>query len=225
MTSTKVVSENSTRTRPLEFDRAQVAKRKRLILIKEAAKVFSEFGYSKTSLDDVASNLNLTKAALYYYFKSKQELLYECYCHSFDALESALDYGVTRGSNGKEKIELFVRKYLSEGLGDLHYAVHLRDQEMLEENYLASITQRRRSARDIQRALVEEGIADGTISPCDPKLAVMMVSASVAWMVKAYRPDSERSAAEYADEVVRLLFFGLAKPMPRIYPRKKRITS
>jgi AcrR family transcriptional regulator len=196
---------------PSEFGRVELAKKKRLILLKEAARVFNERGYSKTSLDDVARNLNLTKAALYYYFKNKQEVLYECYCLSFDALDSALMYGQEHGKSGAEKIEIFMRNYLGKGLGDLHYAVNLRDKEMLEETYLERIDLRRRAARNIQRKLVVEGIADGTITECDPKLAVMMISASLAWMVKAYKPDSRRSAAEYTDEVVRLLFSGLAR--------------
>ena len=52
---------------------------KRTALLKEAARAFSSQGYHATSLDDVAKTLGVTKPALYYYIKNKQEILFECH--------------------------------------------------------------------------------------------------------------------------------------------------
>lgn len=50
---------------------------KRKVLIQEAARAFSTRGYHATSLADVARELGVTKGALYYYVKSKQDILFE----------------------------------------------------------------------------------------------------------------------------------------------------
>ena len=52
---------------------------KRNRMLKAAARCFNIKGYSGTSLKDVADLLGLTDAALYYYVRNKQELVYLCY--------------------------------------------------------------------------------------------------------------------------------------------------
>jgi AcrR family transcriptional regulator len=47
---------------------------KRGALVREAARAFSARGYYNTSLDDAAKQLGVTKAALYYYVKGKEEI-------------------------------------------------------------------------------------------------------------------------------------------------------
>lgn len=44
-------------------------------ILLEALKLFSQSGYKGTSMNDIASQLNVTKAALYKHYKSKQEIL------------------------------------------------------------------------------------------------------------------------------------------------------
>ena len=48
-------------------------------ILKAAATCFNQKGYSGTSLKDVSRHLGLTDAALYYYVKNKEELVYQCY--------------------------------------------------------------------------------------------------------------------------------------------------
>ncbi len=52
---------------------------KREAVLATAAQLFLEQSYSRTSLNDVAERLNITKPALYHYFRNKEEILLECY--------------------------------------------------------------------------------------------------------------------------------------------------
>ena len=56
-------------------DRDEQSAMKRGALIREAARAFNARGYYNTSLEDVAKQLGVTKAALYYYVKGKEEIL------------------------------------------------------------------------------------------------------------------------------------------------------
>lgn len=47
-------------------------------IMRTTALVLSERGYHGTSLDEVAERLDMAKASLYHYFKSKDEVIYEC---------------------------------------------------------------------------------------------------------------------------------------------------
>jgi AcrR family transcriptional regulator len=76
-----------------------------------ALKLFAEQGYEKTSLREIAEQLGVTKAALYYYFKSKEDIvrsLVEDYVADMDAL---IAWGKTQPRTPETRAEI-VRRYL-----------------------------------------------------------------------------------------------------------------
>lgn len=54
-------------------------------IVAESARVFRRRGYHGTRLADIARALGITKAALYHYIGSKEELRFQCYAMSLDA--------------------------------------------------------------------------------------------------------------------------------------------
>ena len=52
---------------------------KREAILATAAQLFLEKSYGRTSLNDVAERLSITKPALYHYFRNKEQILLECY--------------------------------------------------------------------------------------------------------------------------------------------------
>src|SRR5690606_8412462 len=85
---------------------------KRNALLCEAARAFNERGFHNTSLDDVAALLGVTKAALYYYVSSKQELLFECHMLTYDLGGEALAYARENGRTGLQQACLVARRFI-----------------------------------------------------------------------------------------------------------------
>ncbi len=76
-----------------------------------ALQMFAEQGYEKTSLREIAERLGVTKAALYYYFKSKEDIvrsLVEDYMAEIDEL---IAWGKTQPRSSASRAEI-VRRYL-----------------------------------------------------------------------------------------------------------------
>jgi TetR/AcrR family transcriptional regulator len=67
------------------LDRTEQHTMKREAVLREAAAAFNRRGYHSTSLDELAANLGVTKAALYYYFPNKQTLLSACFAQVMQA--------------------------------------------------------------------------------------------------------------------------------------------
>ena len=61
---------------------------KRRKILKNAARIFAKKGYEKSSLEEIAARLKLSKGSLYHYIKSKDELLYLI---QLQAIEEAID--------------------------------------------------------------------------------------------------------------------------------------
>lgn len=191
------------------FDRKAQYHLKRKALLYEAARLFMEDGEGKFSLTAVARNLNITKPALYYYFKSKQEILFECYAMSFDIGDQSLEQAVAAGGNACETLRLFLYKYTLSGLRELYPTMSLREMA-LEPAYSKRILERRDALHKRLRELVATGISEGSITPCNPKFAVLLLIGAVAELFKIYNPQGEFTPEQIAEQTVDLLTAGLA---------------
>jgi AcrR family transcriptional regulator len=84
---------------------------KREAVLKTAAQLFLEKSYGRTSLNDVADRLNITKPALYHYFRNKEEILLECYRLGTTLIGETLDNIASDCGTGLEKVEAFIYSY------------------------------------------------------------------------------------------------------------------
>lgn len=57
-------------------DEISVIDEKRILILDITKRLIAQYGYGKTTLDDIASGLGLKKSSLYYYYKNKEEIVY-----------------------------------------------------------------------------------------------------------------------------------------------------
>jgi AcrR family transcriptional regulator len=77
-------------------------------LIHAALEVFAEKGYQNSRLEEVAQAAGVTKGAIYYYFKDKEELLVHAVTDSLNSLDEAEDKLLEPGLSASEKIRLSI---------------------------------------------------------------------------------------------------------------------
>jgi TetR/AcrR family transcriptional regulator len=190
--------------------RAEQSETKRKAIIREAAQVFNRRGSHGTTLEDVADRLGVTKTALYRYVANKNDLL--CACHE-EAMEIAfehLDEGERVGRTGLEKIQLAMSGYLRSMISELGVPVLLLEENALEKQSALRIVALRDKFEKRLRGLVKLGVADGSIVPTDPKLAVFMLLGAVHWVTKWYSPNGPWTADEAAGALIELATRSLA---------------
>jgi AcrR family transcriptional regulator len=183
---------------------------KREAVLKTAAHLFLEQGYRRTSLSELATRLKITKPALYYYFRNKEEILVECYQAGIARIEDSLDRALVVHGTGLDKtrayIEAYARAIVSEDFG--------RCVAMLDDSELSAAARRevRNLKRHIDRSLrgyIEEGIADASISPCNAKLAAFALAGAINWIGSWYSPEGELTPEQIASQFAALLSDGL----------------
>jgi TetR/AcrR family transcriptional regulator len=197
--------------------RAEVSETKRKAIIREAARVFNRRGSHGTTLEDVAERLGVSKAALYRYVNNKNDLL--CACHE-EAMEIAfenLERGEREGQNGLDMIRIAMNGYLRVMISDLGVPVLLLEENALEQASARRIVSLRDAFERRLRNLVERGIADGSIVPLNPKLAVFSLLGAVHWVTKWYSPDGAWSADDASSALIELATRGFAAdPSPAL---------
>jgi TetR/AcrR family transcriptional regulator len=192
---------------------------KRLEVLREAAASFNAKGYHGTSLNEIAGSLGVTKAALYHYFPNKNSLLAACFEHAMDACFASLERGRREGKNGRERLILTIAGYMEQLIDELNCCVVLLEEQALEpEDHAKLVRQRDRFERAL-RAMVKEGIEDGSVAPCDPKLAVFVLLGAMNWVPKWFKPSgpwkSDQLTLALSQLFERLISSSPARALPR----------
>ena len=75
-----------------------------------ALELFAEQGYEKTSLREIAESLDVTKAALYYHFKTKEEILVSIFDDLSQPIVELIEWGRQQPQSLETKHEI-IRRY------------------------------------------------------------------------------------------------------------------
>src|SRR2546430_15829119 len=102
--------------------RAVQAERTRQQILQTAQRLFAELGYDATSLQMIADEMGLTKAAVYYHFRAKNEILDAIMLPGVQRLEALLDDAAAiRGR--RARLEFLVNEFIDFLVQNRHYAV------------------------------------------------------------------------------------------------------
>src|SRR3954470_16335312 len=82
-------------------------------ILRNAARIFAEKGYHSTSMRDIARATNVSLAGLYYYCKSKEELLFLIQDNCFGRVHERLQERLREASGAIEKLRLVIENHLS----------------------------------------------------------------------------------------------------------------
>lgn len=74
-----------------------------------ALELFCEQGYEKTSLREIADRLGVTKAALYYYYKTKDDIVVSCVEDYLGELDEVINWGRLQPRTDRTRQEIICR--------------------------------------------------------------------------------------------------------------------
>ncbi len=152
---------------------------KREALLAHATRLFNLRGIAATSLSDIAEELGLTRASLYYYVDDRDELVFQCYQRACDQTAEDLALASTDAGDGFGKVLAFVARATDPARPA---TAVLSEVPFLGEPHRAAIeTASRRNAARLQD-LIEEGVADGSLRPCDGRTVAQVIIGILSWV-------------------------------------------
>ena len=178
-------------------------------MLKAAARCFNIKGYSGTSLKDVANLLSLTDAALYYYVRNKQELVYLCYVRAADVGREAMQRAIGEGEDGLETVRRYLRYHIEYMVGEQGPIAIMSEIPSLKPEHREEVLELSRKHSAAFEALLERGIGDGSIAPCDVRMTGNAIMGSLNWIPKWFHGDPA-VAEKILEEFPRILSAGLA---------------
>lgn len=190
-------------------DRDRDRRLKKAAVLREAARQFCAHGYAATQMSEVARQLGVTKPVIYYYFKSKEDVLLACFETGHELMQEALAAQDPAGSTARTRLETVLRRYgelICTDFGRCTVRIHAADLSPAGRQQVAA--SRRRFDTQLRQLFVD-AVADGSIPDCDVKLAAFSVLGSLHWLGHWFRDDGPWSREEAARLVVKQAMAGV----------------
>ena len=177
-------------------------------MLRAAAQCFNQKGFSGTSLKDVADVLGLTDPALYYYVRNKEELVYLCYVRAADVGREAMESARADGQDGMDTVLRYLRYHIELMVGERGPIAIMSEIPSLKPSHRKQVLELSRQHSIDFEAIIEAGITDGSIAPCDVRMTGNAIMGSINWIPKWYHGDPDM-ARKLVAEFPRILAKGL----------------
>jgi AcrR family transcriptional regulator len=183
---------------------------KREAVIRAAAHAFNRKGYHNTSLDDIAAALEVTKPTVYYYVSNKEQLLFECFVAGIERIRAAFREARALAAPGRERLKAVLRRYGEAMASEFGWCMVRAEDQDLSPDMSAHIKAMKSEIDQGIRRLLREGIQDGSIHPCDPKMTAFALAGALNWIAHWYRESQGMTGAEIAEAFISVFECGLA---------------
>lgn len=182
-------------------------------VIEVATRLFCERGYRATRLDDIAQALGVTRAALYYYFEGKTDVLEEVCARAMASTETVLRE-VQALEDPADRLRAFTVQYARNMAGDAA-RVFARDNGELRPAFRRGLMARARSVNAGAEAIVAYGIERGAFTPgLDVRVTVLGYLGTFNALAEWHRPDRDGPLEDVTRRLVDVYIDGFATRDP-----------
>ena len=180
-------------------------------ILRAAAELFMEFGYSATSIDAVAERLGATKGRIYHHYRSKADLFFDVQVAAVNRLNEEVE-PIARGpGNAVERLAAMALRHTQVILTELpmqKVAVQGLERHLLRSSpavkRLRSVIKMRDDYESMFAEVIDEGIRQGLFVDLPPKLATKPFFGALNWATVWYSQRRLQSA-EAIDDIAHTL--------------------
>jgi len=182
-------------------------------IYQKAARIFHERGYEATSVSDIAEAIGLTKAGLYYYIESKEELLFRIISHGLDWLDTEVIEPARALTDAEERLRWIIRHH-GQGLCKGSRVIPLLTEEVssLSNKHRQQIIGRKRRYLEFVRDTLDELKTQGKLRQIDTTVAAFGLFGMLLWLPRWYQTGGRLSAVQTIEHLLNLYLNGTMRP-------------
>lgn len=189
-------------------------------ILRAAAEVLQRNGYEAATMKDIAAAVNLTAASLYHHFRNKDALLLAVLELGLDAVTQEIERIACSEQSADEKLRGMIRAHIlgvtentavaAAMVFEIRSLMHVKapprsasteDREAFQAfaDRRAAFFTRRDQFEDQFRAVVREGVENGTFRPLDVPIFVKTLLGAHNWVGVWYKSDGRLNGAQIAE--------------------------
>ena len=179
-------------------------------------------GFVGTTVEDVTDQLDLTKAAFYYYVENKEELLFQISMQTLALADGSIS-AIERSSVAPDRklaemIDSFVRLVAER---PAFFTVYFQEKGHLGADHRKTVTRVERKIATALERVLREGMAAGAFRKADPTVAAFGILGMCFWVYTWFRPEGRSTIDEVSAAFQALALRGI---QARVVPSTKLTT-
>ena len=184
-------------------------------ILEAAANVFLKKGYEAASLQEIATEVGILKGSIYYYIKTKEDLLFEIVRRSMDVFEGTIEEDpTTAAASGPVRLAAFITRWTTLSTKERDWGeVGESSFNRLSGERLKAVIERRDGFSNYVKGIITQGIAEGAF---DPEVDVSLATIAVFELLRSTRewhhPTGRLSRASVAEWYAQFIVRGLGGP-------------
>jgi AcrR family transcriptional regulator len=194
-------------------------------ILAHATDVFYEKGYAGASMRDLARHGGMSLSGMYYYFESKERLLYLIQKHTFTTIVERLRERLKEESDPERRIRVFILNHVEYFLGNQKaMKVLSHEDEALKNGFGGEIAAIKREYYRICLGLLDEYKRAKKLY-YSSRTAVLSLFGMMNWIYTWYNPRTDPGAEQLAQEMANIFLTGISKPSTKAARRKKPVVN
>jgi len=191
-------------------------------ILHHATDVFYEKGYDGASMRDLSRVSGMSLSGLYYYFESKEKLLYLIQKETFSTIVERLRERLDGVSDPEQRIRIFILNHLEYFLANRKaMKVLSHEDDILKNGHGAEVASIKRGYYRICFSLLDDYRGERKLEGSS-RLAVLSLFGMMNWIYTWYNPRVDADAAEIAGKMGDIFLHGAGAIAAHKKNRKKR---
>lgn len=179
-----------------------------------ACKIFTRYGFRKTTMEEIASATRKGKSSIYYYFKSKEEIFRAVVEKEAEELKMQLDETIRQDDTPIDKLKTYILFRLHHVRTLKNFYAALNDEYLSHMDFILEIRKLfDREEQKVVKEILEEGMHQGIFQVVSSEIGAI----AIATMMKGLElplllSDEHKTDREkLLDDLIRVLFYGILK--------------
>jgi len=178
-------------------------------ILTHATDVFCEKGYEGASMRDLSRASGMSLAGLYYYFESKERLLYLIQKHTFSTIVQRLKSRLTGVSDTEEQIRIFILNHLEYFLANpASMKVLSHEANALKNGFASEVAAIKRKYYRICVGLLDDLKRERGLQ-FTTRIAVLSLFGMMNWIYTWHNPRVDADAQQLAREIGDVFLHGV----------------
>jgi AcrR family transcriptional regulator len=175
-------------------------------ILRTAASIFAEKGYHQASIRDIARATGVSLSGLYYYFDSKEELLFLIQDHAFGTLTGNLERMLEGVEEPHRKLRILMENHLRYFIGaKAEMKVLSHESESLTGDFRRTVNAKKRRLTEIVTGILREIRPEGGV---DPRVATFSLFGMMNWLYNWHQPGVDPPVERLVDDMYRIFVYG-----------------
>ncbi len=184
-------------------------------LLRNAILLFSRGGFRKTSIQEIARELGITRPLFYYYFESKEDLLWRIIGHLGDTLLEQARPIALADESPSQRLTLLFRRHVETLLENVDaFRIYYAERHLLSGKRDLRLKRGERLYHELITDVIAQGQRLGEIRDSDRHLATRLAMGTANSLLRWYTPTGTLSREQLVETTVRYMLAGLTSARP-----------